>query len=40
MRIIARSKIIDYYTDNPDAEVALKSGIIKQKERNGLALLT
>lgn len=40
MRIIARSKIIDYYTDNPDAEVALEEWYHKTKERNGLALLT
>ena len=31
MRIIARSKIIDYYTDNPDAEVALEEWYHKTK---------
>ena len=31
MRIIARSKIIDYYTDNPDAEVALEEWYYKTK---------
>ena len=31
MRIIARSKIIDYYTDNPDAEVALEEWKKKKK---------
>ena len=31
IRIIARSKIIDYYTDNPDAEVALEEWYHKTK---------
>ena len=31
MRIIARSKIIDYYTDNPDVEVALEEWYHKTK---------
>ena len=31
MRIIARSKIIDYYTDNPDAEEALEEWYHKTK---------
>lgn len=31
MRIIDRSKIIDYYTDNPDAEVALEEWYHKTK---------
>ena len=31
MRIIARSKIIYYYTDNPDAEVALEEWYHKTK---------
>lgn len=39
MRIIAKSKIVDYYTDNPDAEAALEDWYQKTKKRNGLVLL-
>ena len=31
MRIIAKSKIIDYYTDNPDSEAALEEWYQKTK---------
>ena len=38
MRIIARSKIIEYYTKHTTAETALEEWYQKTKKRNGLAL--
>lgn len=32
MRIIAKSKIVDYYKDNPDAEIALEDWYQKTKK--------
>ena len=32
MRIIAKSKIVDYYTNNPDAETALEDWYQKTKK--------
>jgi mRNA interferase HigB len=32
MRVIAKSKIIDYYTENPDAETALEDWYQKAKQ--------
>lgn len=32
MRIIAKSKITDYYTENPDAEIALEDWYHKTKQ--------
>ena len=31
MRIIAKSKIVDYYTENPEAEIALEDWYHKTK---------
>ena len=31
MRIIAKSKIVDYYTENPEAEIALEDWYHKSK---------
>lgn len=40
MRIIARNKIVEYYTKFNDSETALEEWYIKQKGLNGIVLLT
>ncbi len=36
MRIIAKSKIVDYYTENPEAEIALEDWYHKTKRQSGI----